>query len=236
MSHIFDRIFALISLIVLSPLLLISFLGVKFSSPGPFLYSTNRVGLNGKLFRIYKIRSMNVQSSEQAGPKITSRSDCRVFPFGHFLRLSKIDELPQLFNILKGEMVIVGPRPEDPEIVEKFYRGWHFQTLSVRPGLTSPGALYNYTHFDLYITGVDPDREYIEKFLDQKLALDAVYASNKSFIYDIKIIFRTVYQIIKVCLGQKTLKNPPESVVATVNYKVKYRVFGKTSTSNDMEL
>lgn len=223
MPNFLDRILALCALITLSPLVLFAFVGTKISSPGPFLYSAERIGLNGKPFKMLKIRTMHMQKTSEMRQKITSANDSRIFHFGKFLRFTKIDELPQLLNILKGDMAIIGPRPEDADIVRLHYKPWHRETLTVRPGLSSPGSLFNYTHFDRYVGEEEPEEDYINHFLDRKLALDAVYARNKSFTYDLKIMLRTIRYILIMALGKKIADNPAEAAAAESSFNISYK-------------
>ncbi len=185
-----DLALAAVALAAAAPLLVAAAAGIRLSSPGPVLYRAPRVGRGRKLFRMYKLRTMHVDAA--AGSAITGRDDPRVFTFGAWLRRTKLDEVPQLFNVLRGDMAIVGPRPEDPKFVERHYAPVHFETLAVRPGLASPGSIYNYTHGEAMLTGDDPERVYVERLLPVKLALDVVYVRHASLSYDVRIVARTV--------------------------------------------
>src|SRR2546429_6482941 len=153
-----DVALGLLGLTLAAPLLAVAAIGIRLSSPGPVLYRARRVGRNGAGFTMYKLRTMHQR--EGAASAITGRNDPRVFPFGAWLRRTKIDELPQLFNVLRGDMSIVGPRPEDPRIVRDHFRPLHFETLRVRPGLASPGSLFNYTHGEALLAGGDAEAQY----------------------------------------------------------------------------
>jgi lipopolysaccharide/colanic/teichoic acid biosynthesis glycosyltransferase len=212
--RLIDLSIALAALVILSPLFALAAIGIRLSSCGPVLFRAKRVGLNGKLFRMYKFRTMHL-SQEPLTSRITASDDHRVFAFGAWLRRMKIDELPQLLNVLKGEMSIVGPRPEDPEIVEKFYAPAHFETLRILPGLASPGSLYNYTHGEQRIESDDPERCYVELLLPVKLALDIAYVREASLLYDLKIMLRTVRTIAAITIGTKRFPDPPELEKAT---------------------
>ena len=144
-KRLFDIVASLTALVVLSPALLIVAAGIRLLDGGPIFFLARRVGLNGELFTMHKFRTMRTEQGIAASI-ISSSGDRRVFPFGKFLRRSKIDELPQLYDVLRGKMSIVGPRPEDPAIVRDHYAPEHMETLKVRPGLASPGSIYNYTH------------------------------------------------------------------------------------------
>ena len=203
-----DIILALLLLCATSPLFVLAALGISLSSTGPIIYRAKRIGLYGEPFTLHKFRTMSMHPPG-SGPAVTGRHDPRVFPFGAFLRRTKIDELPQLFDVLRGKMAIVGPRPEDPEIVARCYNERQKQTLVVRPGLTSPGALFHYTHGDHYLTG-NVERDYAEKFLPIKLELELAYVQNRSWSYDVAVILRTILTIARMLAGQQRFREPPE--------------------------
>ena len=145
----FDILFAVLFLIVFSPVYLLTWIVIKIVSPGPAIYHARRVGLHGQLFTCYKFRSMRVDSGKV---KLTTlQNDDRIFPFGNFIRKTKIDEMPQVVNILMGQMSVVGPRPEDEANASKIYVGEFQHILDVKPGLTSPASLYDYTHGELMV-------------------------------------------------------------------------------------
>lgn len=204
-----DIIFAITALFILSPILIAAAIGIKLFSKGPVLFRAQRVGRNNRVFTMYKFRTMHVVRQNRHSA-ITAHHDPRVFGFGKLLRQLKIDELPQLFNILKGEMSVVGPRPEDPEIVAKYYSLTHYETLNILPGLASPGSIYNYTHGEKLLSQCDPEKDYVEQLLPIKLGLDLVYVREFSTLYDIQIIFRTLIAITKIALGQCDFPPPPE--------------------------
>lgn len=179
-KRVIDIVFSILALIVLSPLYLFIALGVKFSSPGPILYSHYRVGRGGKPFKIYKFRSMYVDA-EKNGPALSSKDDNRVTSFGSFLRKTRMDELPQFYNVLKGDMSLVGPRPERQffidQIVQKAPHYVHL--LSVRPGITSWGQVkYGYA-------------ENVDQMIE-RLKYDIIYIENRSLFIDFKILIYTV--------------------------------------------
>lgn len=213
-KRLFDIVAAACALILLSPLLLLAAALIKASSPGPVLYRARRAGLGGRPFRMYKFRSMHHRPST-TGPAITGPRDPRVFTVGRWLRALKIDELPQLFNVLKGEMSIIGPRPEDHELAERHYtKAWQRETLNVRPGLAGPGALFHYTQGDERIDPADPDGSYVRDFLPTKLALERVYVDHAGVLYDLRLIFRTLYVITAIWLGRRHFPEPPEMAEA----------------------
>lgn len=203
-KRFFDIILSGFALVVLLPVFLIAGIGVFVSSPGPVFFKAQRVGKNKRPFTMYKFRSMHLNNEK--GHMITLRNDSRIFPFGTFLRKSKIDELPQLVNILKGDMTIVGWRPEDEENADVVFSGKYREILNTKPGLTSPGSLYDYTHGELYET----EEEYTEEFIPIKMELELYYVKHCSLLYDIKIIIRTMATIAGVILGKENYKLPIE--------------------------
>jgi lipopolysaccharide/colanic/teichoic acid biosynthesis glycosyltransferase len=203
-----------VGLALAAPVLALAALGIRLSSPGPVLYRARRVGRAGAPFTMYKLRTMH-QRPVGSGSPITGQHDPRVFPLGALLRRTKIDELPQLFNVLRGDMSIVGPRPEDPDIVERHYTALQRETLAVRPGLASPGSLYHYTHGDALLGGAaDPQTAYVERLMPLKLALDVVYVRNASLQTDVRIIGRTLTTIAACIGGRSRFRDPPEAPAA----------------------
>ena len=210
-KRIFDIVLSLLSVIVFSPVLLIAAIGVVVSNGFPIIYKAKRMGKNMKEITVFKFRTMRV-NSDKAGA-ITGKNDSRVFWWGKILRKAKIDELPQLFNILIGNMSIVGPRPEDINVVNNYYTNEEKNTLNILPGLASPGSLFNYTHGDLFLNDENTDETYINKFLHIKLSLDLYYMSHWSLLYDAKIIFRTMYTILMISVFKKQLNYPTEYLI-----------------------
>lgn len=208
-KRLFDIFASISALVVLSPILLIAAMGIKLSSPGKIVYRARRAGLNGKEFWMHKFRTMHYQPANQ-GSLITAPTDSRLFPFGSLLRKLKIDEFLQLYDVLAGKMSIVGPRPEDLEIVEKHFTPMQMETLAVLPGLASPGSIFNYTHGHHFISNYDPEGSYISRFLPIKLAFEIIYVRNRSLTYDFRIIFRTILVILFTALGKKEFNDPPE--------------------------
>ena len=182
---------------------------LRVVSPGPVFYRAIRAGFKGREFTLYKFRSMHV-AQELDASIITAKDDTRVFAFGKLLRATKLDELPQLWNIVIGDMSFVGPRPEDPAIVHEHYTLDHFRTLDVLPGLVSPGSIFNYTHGEELLDEEDTERCYVEKLLPTKLALEVIYIERASFLYDIGLMFRTVGVLISRMFGRRQFRNPPE--------------------------
>lgn len=203
----FDIALAGASLLLLSPLLLIAAAGVRLSAPGPAFYSAKRAGIGGSAFYMYKFRTMRLRKGE-GDSAITGANDTRIFPLGRLLRALKIDELPQLWNVLKGDMSLVGPRPEDFNLARDHYTDEQRLTLDVLPGIASPGSIYNYMFAGKLLVGADPERIYIEKLLPAKLALELDYVRRASFALDLKIILQTITVIIQIALGRRDFGDP----------------------------
>jgi lipopolysaccharide/colanic/teichoic acid biosynthesis glycosyltransferase len=207
--HLLDRLIAGIAFVFLIPVFVVAAVGIRLSSPGPIFFRAQRVGQRGSKFRLIKFRTMRLDQGPTPSV-ITAAGDSRIFPFGKWLREWKLDELPQLFNVLRGEMALVGPRPEDPGIVSAHYHGPAFETLLVRPGLASPGSLYNYTHGERMLHDGDAERRYVDELLPTKLALDLVYIRRASVRYDATIIWRTLSVLTAAALGREAFPDPPE--------------------------
>jgi lipopolysaccharide/colanic/teichoic acid biosynthesis glycosyltransferase len=178
---------------LLAPLFLAIAVAIKSSSPGPVFYRAIRTGKDGVSFRLYKFRSM-VVGADKSGPGITTAADRRITPVGHFLRKTKLDELPQLINVLRGEMSLVGPRPEDPRYVA-FYTSDQRQVLRVRPGITSAASL-RYRDESALLTGSDWEKTYIESIMPQKLAIELAYLQHRNLLTDLKLVLLTLWTVI----------------------------------------
>lgn len=200
----FDLLFAVLFLIVFSPIYLLTIIIIKITSPGPAIYKAVRVGKDGRLFTCYKFRSMRVDSGKVR--LTTLENDDRIFPFGKFIRKTKIDEMPQVVNILKGEMSVVGPRPEDQDNAEKVYVGEYVHILDVKPGLTSTASLYDYTHGELF----DDEELYEKVFMPKKLKLELYYVNHRSLWYDFVLILKTAWLIILKTCGKEKFDEPKE--------------------------
>jgi len=205
----FDIVAAALALAVLSPVLLLAALGVWLSDRGPIFYRARRIGRGGVPFIMHKFRTMRVEQGPSRSV-ITGPGDRRVFFLGGLLRLLKIDELPQFWDVLRGELSLVGPRPEDPRIVHDHYAPEHHETLRIRPGLTSPGALYGYTLGDRLLDDEDPESSYLKNVLPTKLALEAIYVREANFWYDLRILFRTAVVILLMACGRRRFRDLPE--------------------------
>ena len=204
LKRCFDLLFAVCFLVLFSPVYIISLLIIKIVSPGPAIYKAERVGKGGKLFKCYKFRSMRVDSGKVR--LTTLENDDRIFHFGKFIRKTKIDEMPQVVNILKGEMSVVGPRPEDKENADKVYVGDFVHILDVKPGLTSTASLYDYTHGELF----EDEESYEKEFMPKKLMLELYYVNHCSFLYDIQLVLRTAWLIMLKTCGKNNFDEPKE--------------------------
>ncbi len=208
-KRLFDVVCATIALTVSAPILLVVAIGIKLSDHGPVLYRATRAGRYGVPYTMLKFRTMT-QSQTPTASAVTAHRDARVFPFGRLLRKTKLDELPQLINVLRGQMSLIGPRPEDPKIVARYYGRIASETLATPPGLASPGSIYNYTHGERLLVGGETEAVYAEELLPTKLALDVVYARNATFAYDVRVLVRTVVTIARISKGQTVFEMPPE--------------------------
>ncbi len=211
--RLFDIIASMVALLLLGPLILLAAIGVRLSSRGPAFYCPSRAGQKGQAFTLFKLRTMHLNHGANVSV-VTGAGDSRVFAFGSILRKLKIDELPQLWNILRGDMSIVGPRPEDLKIVAQHYDEIGMSTLAVRPGLAGVSSIYNYTHGEKMLTGPDPEQIYARDLLPIKLALEAVYLPQASVTYDLRLIMRTVSAIVRSASGQQEFPDPPEMAAA----------------------
>lgn len=192
-----DIVLAGIGLAVSLPVTIAAAALIFVVNPGPVIYRADRVGRSGRIFTMYKLRTM-YQRKDDSGSVVTAAGDGRVFPVGRLLRRWKVDELPQMINIIKGDMSIVGPRPRDPRIVRRCYTPLHRETLDVLPGLTSPGTLFYLAHGEPTLRSGDPEGEYQARILPQKLALDVDYVRNRSVWIDVWMVVRTVGAIFNL--------------------------------------
>ncbi len=190
----FDLLAAVLGLLLLAPVLAALAAWIRLDSSGPALFRQERVGRGGRPFRIYKFRTMVVDAPGR-GPEITVGRDPRVTRAGAFLRRTKLDELPQLLNVLLGDMSLVGPRPEVPRYVALYPAATRQKVLSVRPGLTDEAAIQYADESSLLAAAVDPERAYVEQVLPRKLALYESYVDSRSLAGDIGIILRTLRRI-----------------------------------------
>lgn len=192
-KRLFDLVATACMLPVALPLILIVGTVIFLSSPGKVFHRALRVGKDGNLFRLYKFRTM-VPDADVVGPGITTQNDARITPAGRLLRRTKLDEIPQIFNVLRGEMSLVGPRPEDPRYVE-LYSDKQKEVLTVRPGITSLAAI-RFRHEEYLLTGSDWETVYINNIMPEKLAIDLQYIRQSSILLDIRILLQTLLAVL----------------------------------------
>lgn len=193
-KRIFDTVCSSIGLAILSPLFLIVAIAIKLNSKGPVFFKQKRVGQYGETFYIYKFRTM-VNDAEKLGKQITVGGDNRITSVGKFLRKYKLDELPQLINVVKGDMSLVGPRPEVPRYVN-LYTATQRKVFEVKPGITDIASI-EYRNENDILQGVEnPEEYYINVIMPHKLSLNMKYMENISVLRDIKIIFQTIIKCL----------------------------------------
>jgi lipopolysaccharide/colanic/teichoic acid biosynthesis glycosyltransferase len=195
-TRLLDLILVVPGLVVLSPLLLLLLLLVRLSSRGPALFVQERVGRQGRMFRLYKFRSMRVAPAGQ-GDLVTGRDDPRITPVGRWLRRTKLDELPQLWNVLRGDMSLVGPRPEVPRYAAA-YTAEQRRVLQVRPGITDPATL-EFRHEEDLLAGVPPEEReayYVREVLPRKLEINLAYLDRRGPLSDLGVLLRTLAALL----------------------------------------
>ena len=193
-KRIFDFFAALIGIIILLPIFIIVSIAIKLDSPGNIMFLQKRVGKCGKKFDIFKFRTM-VTNAERLGKQITVGKDNRITKVGAFLRKYKIDELPQLFNVLKGDMSLVGPRPEVPKYVA-LYNEEQKKVLSVRPGITDLASLKYSDENDILGKVENPEEYYINVIMKDKLSLNLEYIEKSNLFFDISLVIKTILKCI----------------------------------------
>ncbi|RDH83403.1 MAG: sugar transferase [endosymbiont of Escarpia spicata] len=194
-KRLFDLLLTLPGLLLLLPLMAVIALWVRLDSPGPVLFRQQRVGRGGVSFALLKFRSMRFDA-EKLGPKVTVGADPRITRSGQFLRKSKLDELPQLFNVVMGQMSLVGPRPEVPEYVAHYPAEIHDKVLSVPPGITDLASI-EFRNENAMLEGVDdPVATYLNEIMPIKLDYYVSYVEQRSLWLDLKIIFRTFWVVV----------------------------------------
>lgn len=189
MRRIVEAFLAALSLIILAPVLIPVAILIMLLDIGPVFHASTRVGLNGRIFRVYKFRTM-VLDADRIGKGITSANDQRITPVGRVLRKYKIDEIPQLLNVLRGDMAFVGPRPEDPRYVA-LYTSAQRAILASRPGITSPASIA-FRYEEHMLSGLDWEQRYIDEILPGKLAIELEYATRRTLATDLGVIFKTI--------------------------------------------
>ena len=207
-KRLFDIISSGIAIVILLPLWIIVVICIEISDPGPVFYLANRVTKDNRKFRMYKFRSMRVDKN--ANEKSLRPDQDRIFPFGRFIRATKIDEMPQLVNVLLGDMAVVGPRPAAVDQIPITRGGENAVVASVKAGLTSPASLYDY----LYGDAILDEAEYMDKVAPTRLALDRFYIGKQTVGYDMKIIWYTVLCIVGTVIGRRQVKILKEMIDA----------------------
>lgn len=193
MGRIFDVIIAGVGVLLLLPILGIVALAIKLHDGGAIFYRARRIGKDGKVFRLYKFRTM-VMNADRQGAAITAQSDTRITPIGKWLRKSKLDELPQLVNVVLGDMRLVGPRPEDPSYVA-LYSQFQRRVLDFHPGITSMASIA-YRNEEQLLSTPDWEEKYRNEVMPAKLAIDIEYLNRRNLLTDIRVILQTISVII----------------------------------------
>jgi lipopolysaccharide/colanic/teichoic acid biosynthesis glycosyltransferase len=195
MKRLIDVVAAFLGLIILAPLLVVVAVAIVLDSPGPVFFRQERVGLHGRRFKLWKFRTMQPDAA-RSGPMLTERGDPRVTRVGRLLRRWKVDEFPQVINVLVGDMSLVGPRPELPQLVA-FYTEQERKVLAVRPGITGPSQLAFRDEEERVPPGVDIVRYHVEHILRPKLRGDLAYVEQHSTCRDLGILFRTLAVLVR---------------------------------------
>ena len=195
MIRFFDIMLSVVGLIILSPLIMLVSLWIKLDSKGPVLYRQQRIGLNGVSFDLFKFRTM-YSDSDKKGLLTVGNRDARITNAGYYLRKYKLDELPQLFNVLLNEMSFVGPRPELKRYVD-IYTLQQAEILNVKPGITDYASIYYKNENEMLALATDPEHEYISRIMPHKIILNLKYIKNSSLNSYFTILFKTILSIFK---------------------------------------
>jgi lipopolysaccharide/colanic/teichoic acid biosynthesis glycosyltransferase len=195
--RLLDLVLAALGLVLLWPLGLVVALAIKLDSPGPVFFRQERVGLKGRRFRIHKFRTMVDAEAARSAALLTVAGDPRITRVGAWLRRYKVDELPQLVDVLRGAMSLVGPRPEVPRYVEHYPPALRQLLLAVRPGLTDPASLAYADENDQLARSVNPEQDYIDTILPAKLALSAQYLQRRTLSSDIGVLWATALRLAR---------------------------------------
>lgn len=206
MKRLFDIVASLIGLIVFSPVMLIVAIIVKMTSPGPILFSQKRLTKGMREFNIYKFRSMVSNELREKNTVQIKGSSSEITPIGKFMRKTKLDELPQFWNILKGDMSFIGPRPELPRRL-KYYNDRQKQIFSVRSGISSPASIVFSDEEYLMNQVKDPEKFYIQEIMPYKIELNLYYIEHQSFFYDIWLIVATLLKIVNKVKNEDVVKD-----------------------------
>ena len=193
-KRLLDIFVSFFGLLLLSPLLLVLAVWIKLDSKGPVFYRGIRIGKDGKVFKMFKFRTM-VENAEEIGGPSTAADDSRLTKIGNFLKKYQFDEIPQLINVLRGEMSLVGPRPEVKIYVDMMTDEERKVILSIKPGMTDLASLWNFHESEILKGAADPEKAYMEKIRPKKIQLQLEYVKNHSFMLDLKIIFKTILRI-----------------------------------------
>jgi len=194
-KRFFDFFVSIVGLIILSPLLIFLSLLIALESRGPIIFKQDRVGLNGKVFKTLKFRTMRID--EKNYHPLTIKNDPRITRVGNFLRNTKLDELPQLFNVVRGEMSLVGPRPETMDLIKFWPEDKKRIILSIRPGITDNASIKYFKESDLLEGREQSIQIYAEDILPKKMNIYEDYVTNQTFLNDLKIIFKTIFKVIR---------------------------------------
>lgn len=208
LKRAFDIVVSALALILLAPIFGLIALGIKRTSPGPVFYRGLRFGKGGVPFKILKFRTMYENPTSYNGPRVTAQDDPRITPFGRWLRDTKLNELPQFWNVLKGEMSVVGPRPEDPSLAQTWPAAVAREILSVRPGITSPASV-QYHNEEMMLTSKNLLGKYLDELTPDKLRMDQLYVRHRSFAMDLDTILWTALLLLPMIRKQ----TPPEGLL-----------------------
>ncbi len=211
LKRAFDVLLSLIGLILLSPFFLAIAILIKLDSKGPVFFRHVRIGENGRSFKILKFRTM-IEAGHWTGPPLSPKNDPRVTSLGAILRRFKLNELPQLINVLKGDMSFVGPRPEIPEFVKLYSHEQREKILSVRPGIVGPSQIHMRNEEELYAQDVDPGQYYMNHMLPKKLKIDSDYVGSRSFLKDMGYLFRGVMITVTGAITRRHLFENAEQI------------------------
>lgn len=214
LTRILDIVISLVGIILLLIMLPVIGLLIKLDSKGPIFYKGWRVGRNGRLFQMYKFRTM-YETPQPLGASVSPAGDPRVTTAGYMLRRLKLNEFPQFFNVLKGDMTLIGPRPETPDLAAA-YPQWAAEIFTVKPGLAGPNQIWGRNEEDFYPAGVDPKEYYLEHLLPPKLTVDLEYVRNKSFWLDIRYLLLTVWVTIVGAIERRHLTDNFSQLVMLV--------------------
>jgi lipopolysaccharide/colanic/teichoic acid biosynthesis glycosyltransferase len=195
MKRAFDFLFSLFILVLFFPIGFVISILILFSSPGGIFYMQERIGRQGLPFKLYKFRSMRIDA-DQSGKLTVGMKDPRITQVGIFIRKYKLDEFPQFINVLRGEMSIVGPRPEVREFVA-LYTDTQKKVLEVKPGITDYASIEYFNENELLAASDDPKKTYIEDIMPDKLKINQKYLANPTLSHDLKIIFKTILKVLK---------------------------------------